>query len=94
MEKRIVLNEQITFEEMNDFGINNKGTYSSQSGHDDVAMTCVNLVPLLQSDTFSDIIEEVYDLLDNDYKDLIQKKLAEVDSEKDDNAFTFLKSIL
>ena len=94
MEKRIILNEQITFEEMNDFGINNKGTYSSQSGHDDVAMTCVNLVPLLKSDTFSDIVEEMYDTLDNKYRDLIQKRLSEVEAEKDDDSFTFLKSIL
>jgi uncharacterized pyridoxamine 5'-phosphate oxidase family protein len=94
MEKRIILNEQVTFEEMNDFGINNKGTYSSQSGHDDVAMSCVNLVPMFQSDTFSDIVEEMYDLLEEDTKDLIQKRLAEAEIDKDDSTFSFLKNIL
>ena len=94
MEKRIVLNEEVTFEEMNDFGINNKGTYSSQSGHDDVAMSCVNLVPLLHSDTFADVVEDVYDLLEKDYKDLIQQKLSEVGNEKEDSSFSYLKDIL
>lgn len=94
MEKRIVLNEEVTFEEMNDFGINNRGTYSSQSGHDDVAMSCVNLVPLIKSDTFNDVVEEVYDSQEEEYKELAQKRLAEVENEKEADNISLLKDIL
>lgn len=94
MEKRIVLNELVTFEEMNDFGINNRGTYSSQSGHDDVAMTCINLVPLLESDTFADIVEEIYESVDSETKKLIQTRLDEGDSDSRDESFSYLKDIM
>jgi hypothetical protein len=94
VEKRIVLNEQLTFEEMNDFGINNRGTYSSQSGHDDIAMTCVFLVPFIASDSFTDFVEEVYDNVEDKYKDLIQKRLSEVDNEQGLDSISFLKQIL
>jgi hypothetical protein len=95
MEKRIVLNEQITFEEMNDFGINSRGTYSSQSSHDDVAMTCVNLVPFSSSDSFEGIVEEVYDDLEESFKTLIQNRLAESGNDKGDNdSLSYLKDLL
>ena len=95
MEKRIVLNEQVTFEEMNDFGINSRGTYSSQSSHDDVAMTCVNLVPFLTSDSFEGIIEEIYDELEPEYKEAAQKRLAESGNDKgEDDSLSYIKDLL
>ena len=93
MEKRIVLNEQITFEEMNDFGINSRGTYSSQSGHDDVAMTCVNLVPMLTSEMFSEIVEDVYENVETSLKSYMQEKLSQVDH-ADNDSLSYLKDIL
>lgn len=94
MEKRIVLNEQVTFDEMNDFGINNRGTYSSQSGHDDVAMTCVNSVPMIHSYTFEDIIEEIYDSIDDSYKKIIQDRLSEIENDNETETFSYLKEII
>lgn len=94
MEKRIVLNEQVTFDEMNDFGINNRGTYSSQSGHDDVAMTCVNSVPMIHSYTFEDIIEEIYDSIDDSYKKIIQDRLCEIENDNETETFSYLKEII
>jgi hypothetical protein len=94
LEKRIVLNEQITFDEMNDFGINSRGTYSSQSGHDDVAMTSVNLVPFLTSDTFSEQVEDLYDTLGAKVRSAVQAKLAEADIKKDDSSLSYLKDLL
>jgi hypothetical protein len=49
---------------------------------------------MFQSDTFSDVVEEMYDSLEEDTKDLIQKRLAEAEIDKDDNTFSFLKNIL
>lgn len=93
MEKRIVMNEQFTFDEMNDFGVNSKGTYSSQSGHDDIAMTCVNLVPFITSGTFFDMVEELYDELSDEYKDLVQSRLSEVDNEGEIDSILLLKEL-
>lgn len=94
LEKRIVLNEHHTFDEMNDFGINNKGTYSSQSGHDDIAMTSVNTVPFILSDTFSEVVEEIHDLIEPKIKSEIQKKLSESEVKKEDISLSYLKEYL
>jgi hypothetical protein len=94
LEKRIVLNEKETFEEMNNFGINNRGGYSSQSGHDDIAMTSVCLVPMLKSDVFSEIVEEVHDIVEDKTKRVIQKKLSEIDTRQEDDSFNYLKDLL
>jgi hypothetical protein len=74
---RIMVNDKKwTIPELFTFGLNNSGTYSSQSGHDDVAMTLVNLPGLFDGYDFNQIVGEVFDELeDNSYKDMIIKKL-------------------
>jgi hypothetical protein len=58
------------------FGLNTTGTYSSQSGHDDVAMSVVNLSGLFESTAFHDLVGQIYDEIDENYKSLIDKKLS------------------
>ena len=55
--------------------MNGRGTYSSQSGHDDVAMTLVNLAALFDSTDFNDLIEDLYDEIDPTYRRMIEKKV-------------------
>jgi hypothetical protein len=55
--------------------MNGRGTYSSQSGHDDVAMTLVNLSALFESSDFNDLIEDLYDEIDPIYRGMIEKKV-------------------
>jgi hypothetical protein len=76
-ENKILVNEKKwTIPELFTFGLNNRGTYSSQSGHDDVAMTLVNLPGLLDGYDFNHMVGEVFDeMSDNEYKDMIIKKL-------------------
>jgi len=75
-ENRIMVNEKKwTVPELFTFGLNNSGTYSSQTGHDDVAMTLVNLSPLFEGRDFSDLVGELYDEMDGPYKELMQKKI-------------------
>lgn len=76
-ENKILVNEKKwTIPELFTFGLNNRGTYSSQSGHDDVAMTLVNLPGLLDGYDFNHMVGEVFDEMeDNLYKELIIKKL-------------------
>ncbi len=81
-QNRIILNEKNwTIPELFSFGLNNSGTYSSQSGHDDVAMTVVNLSSLFDSTAFNDIVGDLYDELDENYKKLIEDKLDDKDPE-------------
>jgi hypothetical protein len=74
---RILINEKKwTVPELFTFGLNNRGTYSSQSGHDDVAMTLVNLPGLFDGYDFNQIVGDVFDELeDSAYKNAIIRKL-------------------
>lgn len=76
-EDKILINEKKwTIPELFTFGLNSRGTYSSQSGHDDVAMTLVNLPGLFDGYDFNQIVGDVFDELeDNQYKDLIISKI-------------------
>jgi hypothetical protein len=79
-ENRIMVNEKKwTVPELFTFGLNNSGTYSSQTGHDDVAMTLVNLSPLFEGRDFSDLVGELYDEIEGPYKELMQKKIEGID---------------
>jgi hypothetical protein len=76
-EDRILVNEKKwTIPELFTFGLNSRGTYSSQSGHDDVAMTLVNLPGLFDGYDFNQMVGDVFDELeDNSYKDTIIRKI-------------------
>jgi len=71
---RIITTEKVTFDELSAFGID-KGSYSSQVGHDDVAMSIVNLSVFFGSDQYIEIVEDIYDTLLDKYKVAITKKL-------------------
>jgi hypothetical protein len=65
--------------------MNGRGTYSSQSGHDDVAMTLVNLAALFDSTDFNDLVEDLYDEIDPTYKRMIEKKVEGENSGQEDS---------
>lgn len=74
---KVILNEKNwTIPEMFSFGLNTTGTYSSQSGHDDVAMSVVNLSGLFENTAFHDLVSQIYDEIDENYRSLIDKKLS------------------
>jgi hypothetical protein len=77
---RIIITEKkYTVLELFTFGLNSRGTYSAQSGHDDVAMTLVNLSGLFDGYDFGQMVGESFDeLVDNEYKDLIINKIEGV----------------
>ncbi len=75
---RILLNEKSwTIPELFSFGLNSRGTYSSQTGHDDVAMTIVNLSGIFEGSDFYDLVGELYDDLSDSYREIIDAKLNE-----------------
>lgn len=79
---RVIINESgWTIPELFSFGLNSRGTYSSQSGHDDVAMTVVNLAGMFESLDFYDLVGELYDELEESaYRDIIDLKMEETSS--------------
>ena len=83
--KVIINDKKWTIAELFSFGMNGRGSYSSQSGHDDVAMTLVNLSALLGTSDFIDLIEDLYDEIDGPYKNLIDKKIDGESSGEGDN---------
>lgn len=87
-EDRILINEKKwTIPELFTFGLNNRGTYSSQTGTDDVAMTLVNLPALFDGYDFSQMAGEVFDEMDNEYKDMISIKIEGPQNYQDGDPF-------
>ena len=83
---RALVNEKKwTISELFSFGMNGRGTYSSQSGHDDVAMTLVNLAALFDSTDFNDLVEDLYDEIDPTYKRMIEKKVEGENAGQEDS---------
>jgi len=80
---RIITYEKQTFGELAAFGINSKGSYSSQSGHDDIAMTMVNLTVFFDSPQYYEMVENIYDYLSDKYKKTIEEKMNSGTDEAD-----------
>lgn len=57
--KQVVFNEENTINEMLSFGLDKNGSYNSQSGHDDIAMTLVGLSACYDSYEFHEVVAEV-----------------------------------
>lgn len=93
---KIIPNENHTFNELTSFGINKKGSYSSQIGHDDIAMTIVNMSSFFSSTQYFEMVEDIYDTLDDKYKKAITEKLNIGDSGKTEDGFDmdFLKGLM
>lgn len=92
--KKITINEKRTFDELSSFGISSAGRYESQLSHDDVAMSCVNLVSLFDTTDYFEMVEEKYDNTSQIYKLAVEKVMTESDRGGDDflEAFKAIKS--
>jgi hypothetical protein len=73
--KKVIINEERTVVELASFGINSAGSYSSQIGNDDVAMSCVNMVSFFDSTDFYDMVEDIYDETADSVKRAIEKSI-------------------
>jgi hypothetical protein len=83
--QRVLVNEKNwTVPELFTFGLNSRGTYSSQTGHDDVAMSLVNLPSAFESGSFYQLSGELFDIMDNGYKTMILSKMGETNTTQND----------
>ena len=80
---RILINDKKwTIPELFTFGLNSRGTYSSQTGHDDVAMSLVNLPSSFQSGDFYQLTGELFDTMENEYKSIIKTIIRKKNNNK------------
>jgi len=81
---KILPNEFKTVHELGSFGKSSNGTYRSQSGNDDLAMTCVNTSAFFESPNFWEIANEEIEKQPKDYMERIYTDfLSEVYVKKD-----------
>jgi len=87
---RILINDKKwTVPELFTFGLNSRGTYSSQTGHDDVAMSLVNLPSAFESGDFYQLAGELFDSMDNQYKGLILNRMGDTGQSQTQDEFGF-----
>ena len=92
--KKILLTEENTVIELSAFGINSTGSYSSQMGHDDIAMSCVNMVSYFDTIDFYDMVEDMYDSTDERVKKAINDAIERGGGAEDmPEGFQLLKDI-
>lgn len=83
--RKIIINHDLTIAEFTTFGVNEAGTYSNERGHDDLAMSCVNLMAFFKSYSFADSVSEIWEEgVQPRYKREILKK---IESTIDNNPF-------
>lgn len=68
---KILPNEFKTIHELGSFGRTAGGTYRSQSGNDDLAMTCVTTAAFFESPNFWELVNELLDTLPKEYLEKI-----------------------
>jgi hypothetical protein len=83
--KRIIITEKTTVNELCAFGLNKAGRYEAQTGHDDIAMTLINLVSYFDNQTFNETIEELFDKQSDTYRKLIQLKLDTIETDEENH---------
>jgi len=97
---KIIASEKNTVHELANFGQNNNGSFTSQIGKDDIAMTLVNLNSIFEGSDFQEAVTELYDVLPEKFKKSIEERLSENSENITQNKtseisnYTFLKGLL
>jgi len=95
---KIIPSNKNGIHELANFGINPNGSFSSQIGKDDEAMTLVNINCVFDGD-FQETVTDLYDIIPEKFRKLIEERLSEnVDSQQnktsDISNYTFLNGLL
>jgi len=78
MSGKIQLNERQSIQEASMFSRNPSGTYSAQTGHDDIIMSAVSVSSFFDTLDFADIVEEYFEFLDGEKIAKIEEILDEL----------------
>lgn len=96
---KIIPSEKNTIHELTNFGMNSGGSFTSQIGKDDIAMTLVDLNCVFENGDFQETVSDLYDIIPEKFKKMIEERLAE-SSESQPNknteisSYTFLNGLL
>jgi len=85
--------------ELANFGINPNGSFSSQLGKDDEAMTLENINCIFDNGDFQETVSDLYDIIPEKFRKLMEERLSEnVESSQnktnDLSSYTFLNGLL
>ena len=81
---RIIPNEFYTVQEIGSFGKVSNGTFRSQTGNDDLAVSSVNLAAFFESPQFFELCGEVYNSLsDKEYLTAIDGQIFEYNRQRE-----------
>ena len=77
--QRIITTCEDTYSELANFGTNEKGTvYRCQSGHDDLAITCIHASIFFNSFRYNDVcFEKFYEITDKEYLRVLNDEIIE-----------------
>jgi hypothetical protein len=74
-QNKIVISEKETVREAGTFGKMPNGAYAGQLGNDDLIMSCINSSEFFATVDFSDFAEEIYEIIPEVSRELIEKIL-------------------
>jgi hypothetical protein len=85
--------------ELANFGINPNGSFSSQIGKDDEAMTLVNINCIFDNGDFQETVSDLYDIIPEKFRKLMEERLTEnvesIQNKTNDlSSYTFLNGLL
>jgi hypothetical protein len=96
---KIIPSNKNGIHELANFGINPNGSFSSQIGKDDEAMTLVNLNCVFDNGYFQETVMDLYDIIPEKFRKLIEERLLEnaeaaQNKTSDLSNYTFLNGLL
>lgn len=96
---KIIPSNKNGIHELANFGINPNGSFSSQIGKDDEAMTLVNLNCVFDNGDFQETVIDLYDIIPEKFRKLIEERLSEnneaaQNKTSDLSNYTFLNGLL
>lgn len=96
---RIIPSNKNGIHELANFGINPNGSFSSQIGKDDEAMTLVNINCVFDGGDFQETVMDLYDIIPEKFRKLIEERLSEnteaaQNKTSDLSNYTFLNGLL
>jgi hypothetical protein len=85
--------------ELANFGISPNGSFSSQIGKDDEAMTLVNINCVFDTGDFQETVSDLYDIIPEKFRKLMEERLSEnteaaQNKTNDLSSYTFLNGLL
>jgi hypothetical protein len=96
---KIIPSNKNGIHELANFGINPNGSFSSQIGKDDEAMTLVNINCVFDNGDFQETVMDIYDIIPEKFKKMIEERLSEANESaqnknSDISNYTFLNGLL